>query len=296
MFELVQGSFTLGLELGDRQHHVCVRDVAGSWRSSFFSPSISPVTGRRRENEREIRAVSACLSAPVGKNFPFIMQTQDAPAEIMFKLWPWFEANRKRLIIAAVAAVVAFFIWFFITSQRQQNELAAGEAYTKLQLNPTPNPTVQQVADGYLQLANRYSGTLAAQRAQLQAATLYYGAGRYADAQALFQKFLASANGSPLAPGARLGVAASLEAQGKLEAAATEYHSVTTIFPDAAEVIPAKFAQGRVMELQGKLTEASAYYQEVARSPLAGSMASEAAQRIAMIQVKLAAAKPAVKS
>jgi len=62
------------------------------------------------------------------------------------------------------------------------------------------------------------------------------------------------------------------------------------------EVVAAKFAQGRVMELQGKLTEASAYYQEVARSPLAGSMASEAAQRIALIQVKLSAAKPAAKS
>ena len=26
------------------------------------------------------------------------MQTQDAPAEIIFKLWPWLEANKNRLI------------------------------------------------------------------------------------------------------------------------------------------------------------------------------------------------------
>ena len=33
------------------------------------------------------------------------MQTQDAPAEIIFKLWPWLEANQKRLIAVAVAIV-----------------------------------------------------------------------------------------------------------------------------------------------------------------------------------------------
>jgi predicted negative regulator of RcsB-dependent stress response len=224
------------------------------------------------------------------------MQTQDAPAELLVKFWPWFEANRKRLILVGVAALVIFFIWFFISSQRQQKELAAGQAYTKLQLSLPPNPTVQQVADAYLKIANDYAGTVAAQRAQLQAAALYFSAGRYADAQALFQKSLASAGGSPLAAGARMGVAACLEAQGKLDAAAAEYHAVATSNPEAVEAIASKFAQGRVLELQGKLNEASAYYQEVTRAPLAGSMAQEAAQRLALIQTKIAATKPAAKS
>lgn len=213
----------------------------------------------------------------------------------MFKLWPWFEANRKRLILAGVVALVIFFIWFFISSQRQQKELAAGQSYTKLQSSLPPNPTVQQVADAYLKIANDYAGTGAAQRAQLQAAALYFSAGRYAEAQALFQKFLTSAGGSPLVAGARMGVAASLEAQGKLDAAAAEYHVVVTGSPEAVEAVAAKFAQGRVLELQGKLNEASAYYQEVTRAPLAGSMASEAAQRLASIQLKLPATKPAAK-
>ena len=214
----------------------------------------------------------------------------------MFKLWPWLEANRQRFIYLGSAAIAVFFIWLFVSTQHQQRERAAGEAYTNFQLNQPPTLTVQQVADGYSKIANDYAGTLGAQRAQLQAAAILYGAGRYADAQALFQKFLDSSAGSPLAAGARLGVAASLEAQGKLDAAAAEYRAVATGFPDSTEALAAKFAQGRVLEAQGNLSDAVARYQEVARSQLAGSMGQEAAQRIALIQSKLSAAKPAAKS
>jgi predicted negative regulator of RcsB-dependent stress response len=223
------------------------------------------------------------------------MQTQDASAEIMFKFWPWFEANRKRLACVAVAVLAILFIWYYLTTQREQKEVAAGQALTKLQLSMSPGTTAQQMADACLKVAKDYAGTVAAQRAQLQAAETFYGAGRYADAQAAFQKVLASAiPGSPTA-GARLGVAASLEAQGKLEAAVAEYRAVTTSYPDSNEAIAAKFAQGRILELQGKPNEAVSFYQEVARAPLAGTMASEAAQRAAQIQAKAPAVKPAAK-
>ena len=226
----------------------------------------------------------------------FTMETQDASAEIMFKLWPWLEANRKRLIYIGVAAVAAFFIWLYVSTQHQQRETAAGEAYTKLQLNSPATVTAQQLAASYAKIASDYAGTVAAQRAQLQAGTVLYADGRYADAQAAFQKFLAAGNGSPLAPAAQLGVAASLEAQNKLDDALTAYHALATSYPDATETISAKFAQGRVLELQGKLADAVTRYQDVARSQLAGSLAQEAAQRVAVIQAKLAAAKPAAKS
>ena len=223
------------------------------------------------------------------------METQDASAEIMFKLWPWLEANRKRLIYLGAAALAVFFIWLFLSTQRQQREQSAGEAYTKFQLNQPPTLTVQQVVDGYSKIANDYSGTLAAQRAQLQAAAMLFGAGRYADSQAAFQKFLDAGGSGALALGAQLGVAASLEAQGQLDAAAEKYHAVTTAYPESTEAITAKFAQGRVLELQGKPSEALTRYQDVARSPLAGSMAQEAAQRAAAIQAKLPTPAPAAK-
>jgi predicted negative regulator of RcsB-dependent stress response len=220
------------------------------------------------------------------------METQDASAEFLIKFWPWFEANRKRLIYMAVAVVVILFVWYFITTQSEQKAIDAGQAFTQLQLNLPANPTPQQVADAYLKLAGQYSGTLAAERAQLQAASVLFGAGRYEDAQAQFQKFLGANSGSSLAAAAQLGVAASLEAQNKLDLAATAYRAVTTSYPNSSEALPAKFSLGRVLESQGKLSEASSYYQEVARSPLAGSLASEAAQRAA----RIAPTKPAGKS
>lgn len=221
------------------------------------------------------------------------MQTQDVSAEIAFKFWPWLEANGKRLIIAAVAVVVAFFVWFFIATQREQKEIAAGQAYTQLILNQPASTPPQQVVDGYLKIAKDYDGTVAAQRAQLQAASALFVGGRYADAQAQFQNFVTANSGSALVATAKTGIAASLESQGKLDDALAAYRAVSTAYPDSNEALTAKFAVGRVLELQGKLSEAVTAYQEVTRLPLAGSLAQEAGQRIALLQVKIAAIKPA---
>jgi predicted negative regulator of RcsB-dependent stress response len=221
------------------------------------------------------------------------METQDASAEFMFKFWPWFEANRHRLIIAAVVLVLAFFVWFFLATQHQQKEVAAGQAYTQFLLNPPPATATQAVADGYLKIAGDHPGTLAGQRARLQAAATLFEAGRYAEAQTQFQNFLATKGDSSLAALAQSGVAASLEAQGKLDDALAAYRKLVTAYPDSTDVILAKFAQGRVLELQGKLKDAVTAYQDVTKSPLAGSLGSEAAQRISQLQTKLAAATSA---
>lgn len=211
----------------------------------------------------------------------------------MFKFQPWFEANRKRLIVIGVAALVGLFVWYYLTTRRQQQELAAGQAYTQFQLNQPPTLQAQQVVDGYLKIAQDYSGTMAGQRAQLQAAITLFDAGKYADAEKQFETYLAANGDSTLAAPAQAGVAASLEAQGKLDQALTAYRAVTTTYPDTTTAIEAKYSCGRVLELQGKLSEAVTFYQDVARSPLAGSLASISHQRIAEIQPKLSAQKPA---
>ncbi len=244
-----------------------------------------------------MRVVSACLSVAAQKNCFFIdMQTQDASADFLIKFWPWFEANRQRLVIATVAAVAVFFIWYFITTQKEQKAVAAGQAYTQLELAMPPNSTVQQVADAYLKIASDYPGTIAGQRAQLQAAALFFGAARYADAQTVFQQFLGANNGSSLAASAQFGVAASLAAQSKLDDAAAAYRAVIGNYADSAEALPAKFSLAQLLEAQGKLTEATSYYNEVMRSQVAGSLAQEAAERLAQIQTKTAATQPTTKS
>jgi TolA-binding protein len=220
------------------------------------------------------------------------METQDASAAFLIKFWPWFEAKRKQLLYTAVAVVVILFVWYFITTQSEQKAIDAGQAFTQLQLNLPANPTPPATAP-VPPRACRHTGPPASRRHPPPAApSVLFGAGRYEDAQAQFQKFLGANRGSSLAAAAQLGVAASLEAQNKPDLAATAYRAVTTSYPNSAEALPARFSLARVLESQGKLSEASSYYQEVARSPLAGSMASEAAQRAA----RIAPAKPAGKS
>ncbi len=212
----------------------------------------------------------------------------------MFKLWPWLEANKNRLIGAAVAVVVVTGLYSFLSWRHDQNEINAGEALTQLMVTP-PSAAPEQTAGTFAQVANNYAGTAAAQRAQLQAAAVYFSAGRYVDAQTQFQKALAANSTGPLAATAALGVASSLEAQGKLDDAATAYRQVTGQFADsAAAALPAKFALGRIAEQQGKFTEAASYYQEIIHNPLAGTLASEAEFRAMEIKSKLPAApKPA---
>ena len=225
------------------------------------------------------------------------MQTQNAPTDLIFKLWPWLEANRNKLIGGAVAIAVAAGIFYYATARQAQKEIDAGEALTQLLITPNANASAGQIADAFTQLAGRYSGTVAGKRAQLQAAASLFEASRYADAQAQFQIFLAADSSGPLAASAQLGVATCLEAQGKLDDAATAYRKVTSQFADSAAALSAKFSLGRLAEAKGNNTEAMNYYQEIARNNLAGSLAQEAAMRAADLKTKLASAtKPAAKS
>lgn len=215
--------------------------------------------------------------------------TQDAPAEIIFKLWPWLEANKTRLIGAGVAVVIIFGIYSFITGQKVEREAEAGRALTQLLMTP---PAGANPSDALSSLATKYSGTQAAQRAQLQASATLFSVGRYADAQAGFQKFLENSPGGALAATAQLGVAASLEAQGKNDLAAAAYLKTASTYSATPSALPALCALGRINEQAGKLNEAANHYDAAARAGQAGgSLAQEAAMHSAEIKAKIAAQK-----
>ena len=221
---------------------------------------------------------------------PLSMQTQDAPAEFLFKLWPWLEANRNKLIGAAAAIFVLIAVAYFISAQRAQREVDAGQALTMLMVNPPANSG--QAADALAALASKYAGTAAGQRAQLQAGASLFNAGKYPEALAQFQKFLDANSSGTLAATAQLGVAACLEAQNKTDQAATAYQRVVSAFSDSPSVPEADFALGRIAEQQNKLTEALTRYQDTARTAMGGSLAQEAMIRAAGIKTQMAAAAP----
>ena len=217
--------------------------------------------------------------------------TQDAPAEIIFKLWPWLEANKVRLIGAAVAIVVIIGIYSFITTQKAEREVDAGRALTQLLMTP---PAGVNPSDALGQLATKYAGTQAAQRAQLQAAATLFSIGHYPEAQAQFQKFLENSPGGALAATAQLGVAASLEAQGKNDLATAAYQKTASTYSSTPSALPALCALGRINEQAGKLNEALSSYDAAAHAGQAGgTLAQEAAMHVAEIKAKLATQKAA---
>ena len=96
------------------------------------------------------------------------MQTQDAPAEIIFKLWPWLEANKNRLIGALAGIIVVAGIIYFISAQKEQREVDAGQALTLLLVSPAGN--AGQAADSFAQIAAKYPGTAAVEAASMNSA------------------------------------------------------------------------------------------------------------------------------
>jgi predicted negative regulator of RcsB-dependent stress response len=219
-----------------------------------------------------------------------IETTQDAPAEMLFKLWPWLEANRNRLIGVAVAIFVAISVYYFLASQRAENERVAGAALTQLMMTP---PAGVNPADALTQLAAKYPGTQAAQRAQLQAAATDFSTGKYTDAQAMFEKFLNENGSSTLASTAQLGIGASLEAQGKPDLAGTAYQKVVSLYSTSPGYLPALCGLGRIAEAQGKYKEAMDRYETAYRASGGnGTLGQEAMVRLAELQPKLAAMTP----
>ena len=175
------------------------------------------------------------------------MQTQDAPAEILFKFWPWLEANKTRLIAAGVGLVAIFGVYSFVTWQHEKTEAEAGDALTQLLVAPAPGTKPEDQASGFARLAEKYAGTAAGQRAQLQAASAFFEAGRFDDAAAQFQKSLAGGVSGALAATAQLGLASCLEAQGKAEAVAA-YQKVISTYPSSSSEQAAKAALARLQK------------------------------------------------
>jgi predicted negative regulator of RcsB-dependent stress response len=216
------------------------------------------------------------------------MQAQDTTTLFFLKLWPWVEANKNRLIGGAVIAVIAIFIIWFVACQRESKEIAAGQAMTQVLLSSS-GPS----ADAYFKIAGEHRGTVAGQRALLQGAAALFDAGKFADAQAQFQKFLDAHPDGEFSGQATLGVAASLDAQGKTDLAVGAYQRAISSASDATAVSAAKFGLARIEESQGRLNDALVLYQDIARTNPGGSLGSEATMRLMELRSKMPAPAPA---
>jgi TolA-binding protein len=216
------------------------------------------------------------------------MQAQDTTTLFLLKLWPWIEANKNRLIGGAAIAVAVIFIIWFAACQRQAKEVAAGQALTVASLTGDATP-----ADAYLKIAEEHGGTVAGQRALMQGATALFNAGKFTDAQVQFQNYLDAHPDGEFSGQAMLGVAASLDGQGKTDLAAGAYQRVISNPSDTTVVSGARFGLARIEDFQGKFTDAITLYQDVANANPGSSLASQSAMRLMELRGRLATTTPA---
>ena len=155
-----------------------------------------------------------------------LMESQDTATDFIYKVWPQIEANKNKIIGGVVVIVLAVAVFSYISWNRQQNQVAAGEAMTQVLLSLKPGATPQEVSHSYLAVAEDHSGTMAAQRALLQGATILFSQGDYTNAQKYFQQYLNAHPDDTFSGFATLGVAKCYAAEGKINDATGEYQQV----------------------------------------------------------------------
>ncbi|HYG36049.1 MAG TPA: tetratricopeptide repeat protein [Clostridia bacterium] len=209
------------------------------------------------------------------------MESNVVELPVADRIWAWFETNKKQIVtVAGIATVVGLVVYFF-TWQREAKEAAASTALASVATGIMDGSNNRaDAAQAYLTVASKYPGTQAGARAMLQAAGAFFAEGKYAEAQAQFERFTREYQGSPLMGQAAMGKATSLDAQGKTDQAVAAYKELVTRHPNANFIPQAKFSLARLYETQGQLEQARDLYLEVEQSARFTAFGNEAGMRV----------------
>ncbi len=203
-----------------------------------------------------------------------------------YKLWAWFETNRKQVTVGAITVVVGGLVAWYVIWQQQVTRTAADEALSDIVLAPTTTGQ-HPSADAYLRLANKYPNTSAGGRAVLMAAASLFTDGKYQEALAQFEKFRHEYHDSPLLGEALLGVATCLDAEGKANEAVDAYQDLIRHHPGEWVVPQAKLALAQVYLRQQKPDAAAGLLADVARDEGAGALMSVAALQLENLRMNV---------
>jgi len=204
-----------------------------------------------------------------------------------YKLWAWFETNKKQVTWGTLAVIALGLIGWYVMWQQGEKELKASEALANISVSRSmgAGPRAQN-PDEYLKVVASYPKSSAAARALLRAAGSLFVEGKYSEAQAQFQRFAREYRDSPFMGQAMLGIAACLDAQGKTEEAIAAYRSLIDHHPGENIIPQARFALARLYEAQNKPELARPLFEDVARGDPYGSLGSEAGMRLEELKVK----------
>jgi tetratricopeptide (TPR) repeat protein len=181
----------------------------------------------------------------------------------------WLYENRKAVGIITAAVVVVIAGISLYNWKKDNDEAKANEALFALpSLVTASGKTAQVRPEAFEKIASEYPDTQAADRAELIGAGILFTDGKYVEAQRAFSKFLEShEEKNDLQSQAALGVAASLEAQGKINEAITKYQEVISKYPGENIISPAKLTLARLLETQNKPADALKLYDDLTRIP-----------------------------
>jgi predicted negative regulator of RcsB-dependent stress response len=198
----------------------------------------------------------------------------------IYDLLAWVEANKMKVLAGAVVLTLIGFAIATMRYMREQKELRASSELLALRPTLIPNTNVPPVeASALAKLAQEFSGTAAAERARLLAASTLFTDGKYAEAEAAFKAFQNDFPNSDWRPTAAYGIATAQEAQNKPEAVSA-YQSVAATYAKSAVADDAKLALARIHEQKNEPAEALRIYNELL-TPRAGAQPGEAPNRTA---------------
>ena len=213
------------------------------------------------------------------------MEHDVAQSAHVYKLWAWFETNKKQVLVSTAIAVGVGFVVSFYFWYQGEREVKAGEALSNALAPLALSGSARtEASEPFLKVAAEHPGTSAGGRALLFAAANLFAEGKYDAAQAQFQRFLRDYAQSPFLSQALLGVAACYDAQGKSNEAVTAYKELIDHHPTENAVPQAKFALARIYEAQNKIGQALSLYDELGRTY--GSVGSEAGMRAEELKLK----------
>ena len=211
------------------------------------------------------------------------MDSDAAQLPLSHKLWAWFETNKKQALWGAGLVTAAAIVVAFVISQQGEKEVKASEALSNVAATPSARA---DTAAAYLKVAADYPKSSAAARAVVLAGGSLFVQGKFAEAQAQFEKFTREHHESPLLGQALLGIAACQEAQGRTNEAIAAYKVLTERHPGESVVPQAELALGRLYEGQNQPEQARTHYESAARGDPVGSFGEEARNRFDELQKK----------
>lgn len=229
------------------------------------------------------------------------MQPEVSQSDSALKLWMWILANQKRLIRAGLAVVVVALVVYAYFNHLENREIEASEALSKAipaRLRETPPPG--ELAAALLKTAADYAGTKAATHAILRAGSALYADGKYAEAQAQFEKYLSADPGSAFASQAAFGIAACLDAAGKGTEAAAKYEEVSKRYPGEGVSEESKLALANLYAAQNKPDMAYKLYEDILQTARGASgqeaynRHEELAQQFPYLRTNTPAVSPAM--